>query len=51
MLWKNHFYHIWLPSLNVTIFITHVRNCVMGATPMSYQSESEDEKADDSCHK
>ena len=30
----NHFYYIgWLP-LNVTIFITHMRNCVMGATPM-----------------
>ena len=30
----NHFYSIWWPPLNVTIFITHVRSCVMGATPM-----------------
>ena len=30
----NHFYHIGWPPLNVTIFITHVRNCVMGATRM-----------------
>ena len=27
-------YHIRWPPLNVTIFITHVRNCVIGATPM-----------------
>ena len=26
-----------LPSLNSTIFITHVRNNVMGATPMNIQ--------------
>ena len=31
---ENHFYHIRRPPLNVTICITHVRNCVMGATPM-----------------
>ena len=31
---KNHFYHIRWPPLNFTIFITHVRNCEMGATPM-----------------
>ena len=31
---ENHFYHIRWPPLNVTIFITHVHNCVMGATPM-----------------
>ena len=31
---ENHFYHIRLPPFNVTIFITHVHNCVMGATPM-----------------
>ena len=31
---ENHFYHIRGPPLNVTIFITHVRNCVIGATPM-----------------
>ena len=30
---ENHLYHIRRPPLNVTIFITHVRNCVMGATP------------------
>ena len=28
---ENHFYHI------VAIFITHVRNCIMGATPMIKQ--------------
>ena len=27
MVWKNHFYHIRWPPLNVTIFITHVRSC------------------------
>ena len=32
---ENHFYHIRWPPLNVTIFITHVRNCVMGDTPLS----------------
>ena len=32
---ENHFYHIRCPPLNVTIFITHVRNCAMGPTPMS----------------
>ena len=32
----NHFDHISRPPLNVTIFITHVHNCVMGATPMVY---------------
>ena len=26
MVWKNHFYHSRWPCLNVTIFITHVRN-------------------------
>ena len=31
---ENLFYHIRLPPLNVTILIMHVRNCVMGATPM-----------------
>ena len=30
----DHFYHIRCPPLNDTIFITHVRNCVKGATPM-----------------
>ena len=34
MVWKFTFYHIRRPPLNVTIFITHVRNCVMGASPM-----------------
>ena len=34
MVWKKHFYCIMCPPLNVTIFITHVHNCVMGATPM-----------------
>ena len=33
---ENHYDHIrWFP-LNVTIFDTHVRNCVMGATPMFF---------------
>ena len=31
---ENHFNHIRGPPLNVTIFIMHVCNCVMGATPM-----------------
>ena len=31
---ETHFYHVRWPPLNVTIFITHVRNCEMGATPM-----------------
>ena len=31
---ENYFYHIRWPPFNVTIFITHVRNCVIGATPM-----------------
>ena len=30
----NHLYHIRWSPWNVTIFITHVHNCVMGATPM-----------------
>ena len=30
----NIFYHIGLPPLNVTIFITLECNCVMGASPM-----------------
>ena len=33
---ENNFYHIKWPSLNVTIFITHVRSCVIGATPLAY---------------
>ena len=33
---KNHFYHIRCPPLNVTIFIMHVCNCVIGATPMTW---------------
>ena len=33
---ENHVNPIRRPPLNVTIFITHVRNCVMEATPMSY---------------
>ena len=32
---ENHFYHIRRPPLNVTTFITRVRNCVIGATPMN----------------
>ena len=34
---ENHFHHIRLPPLNVTIFITHVRSCLMRATPMDRQ--------------
>ena len=33
VVWK-YFYHIRGPHLDVTIFISHVRNCVMGTTPM-----------------
>ena len=36
---ENHFYHIRWPPLNVTICITHVRNCVMGATPVMNQQQ------------
>ena len=32
---ENHFYHIMWSPLNVTIFITHVRNCVIEATPVA----------------
>ena len=32
---EDYFYHIRWPSLNIAIFITHVRNCVMEATQMS----------------
>ena len=32
----NHIYQIRGSPLNVTIFITHVLNCVMGATPMVF---------------
>ena len=34
---ENTFYHIRWPLLIVTIFITHVPNCVLGATPMVYK--------------
>ena len=36
-------YHIRLPPLNVTIFISHLRNCVMGAKPMfcAYETSTE----------
>ena len=37
-----HFCHIRCPPLNVTIFIMHVRNCVMGATPMSTDTGKKD---------
>ena len=36
----NHFYHIRWPPLNVTIFITHVRHCVIRATPMFLQLQT-----------
>ena len=32
---EKHFYHIRSPPLNATFFITHMRNCIMGATPMA----------------
>ena len=35
----NNLYHIRWPPLNVTIFIMHVRNCVMGATPMKWTNK------------
>ena len=31
---EKNFYCIMCPPLNVTIFITHVHNCVMETTPM-----------------
>ena len=31
---ENHFLLYLVTSLECSIFITHVRNCVMGATPM-----------------
>ena len=34
MVMINHFHHIGRLLLNSSIFITHVGNCVMGATPM-----------------
>ena len=36
---ENHFYHIRCPPLSVTVFITHVRNCVTGATAITGLSE------------
>ena len=36
---ENQSYHIRWPPLNVTIFIKHVRKCVMGATPMLDSTE------------
>ena len=36
---EKYFNHIRSPPLNVTIFITHVRNCVMGVTPMSTSTQ------------
>ena len=36
---EHHIYHIRLPPLNATFFIMHVRNCVMGATPMKWVSK------------
>ena len=36
---ENHFYHIKGPPLNVTISITHVRNCMMGATQLDGNPE------------
>ena len=32
---EDYFYHIRWPPLNITIFITHVRNCVIEAAQMS----------------
>ena len=37
---ENHFYYIKWPPLSVTIFITQVRNCVMGTTLMQIDNES-----------
>ena len=34
MTWKITLPHRVTGPFNVTIFITHVRNCVIGATPM-----------------
>ena len=38
---ENHYYHIRWPPLNITILITQVRNCVMGATPMDHAMYNE----------
>ena len=35
---ENHVYHIRWPPLNVTIFIMHVCNCLMGARPLKFPS-------------
>ena len=37
---ENLFYHIRCHLLNVTIFITHMPNCVMGAKPMGCEFET-----------
>ena len=39
---ENHFNHIRWPPLYVTIFIMHVRNWAMGATPMAYIANNMD---------
>ena len=35
---ENHVYQIRWPSLKVTIFIMHVRSCLMGAMPVKFPS-------------
>ena len=42
MTWKITFTTLSGLLLNVTIFITHVRNCVMEATPMNSLEPDED---------
>ena len=37
---ENHFYYIRRPPLNDIVFISHVRNCVMGATTMTMAAEA-----------
>ena len=35
---ENHFYYIRWPPLDVTIFIMHMRNCIMGARSMPMEA-------------
>ena len=42
---ENQFYHMRWPFLNVTIFITHMCNCIMGATPMHFLKMAEEKEA------
>ena len=47
---QNHFNHIWLPPLNVTIFIWHVRKCVIRCFPGSEKNVLNFEKVMHTVH-